>query len=174
MMTMMEAYKNGCEKQDGTATNAVAAANNDAMQTRGENVFWRQYVYHMENQLLAYCLNRSTASDSDKNTLCALCKVILREDAGKFHAHEAPLDELEVLVSAVAELNIPYWYARWWYLDMAQNGWRTSLGIHVDARTWRSLIRSWWAHTHQGMKELRSKEYSVSPAAVSEAIRSGV
>ena len=126
-----------------------------------KEVYWKRFVQKLGNVRVMRMMEMSVASDLDKNIISAIVEATLAEDAAKLQGFKVVLSEAEVILEAAMKLKVPAWYARWWYLDMAENDWMTSGGIHVDTRNWRKLMQVWWQHAYDETKEQIKKEYVI-------------
>ena len=127
-----------------------------------KEVYWKRFVQKLGNVRVMRMMEMSVASDHDKNMMSAIVEATLEKDAAKLQGFEVVLSEAEVILVALIKLKVATWYARWWYLDMAESGWMTSGGIHVDTRNWRKLMQVWWQHAYEETKEQIKKEYAIS------------
>ncbi len=126
-----------------------------------KEVYWKRFVQKLGNMRVMRLMETSVASDLDKNMTSAIVEAILEEDAARLQGVEQVLSEAEVIVEASVQLKVAYWYARWWYLDMAENNWMTSGGIHVDTRNWQKLMSAWWRNAYEETKEEIKNEYAI-------------
>ena len=127
-----------------------------------KEVYWRRFVQKLGNVRVMRLMETNVASDLDKNMTSAVVEAMLEEDAAKLQGFEQVLSEVEVIVAAAVQLKIDYWYARWWYLDMAESGWMTSGGVQVNTRNWRKLMLAWWRNAYDETKEEIKSEYAIS------------
>ena len=127
-----------------------------------KEVYWKRFVQKLGNVRVMRMMETSVASDLDKNRMSAVMEAISEEDAARLQGFEQVLSEVEVIVEAEVQLKIAYWYARWWYLDMAENDWMTSGGVRVNTRNWRKLMQAWWRNAYDETKEEIKNEYAIS------------
>ena len=127
-----------------------------------KEVYWKRFVQKLGNVRVMRLMETSVASDFDKNMMSAVVEAILEEDAARLQGFAVVLSEVEVIVEAATKLKVAYWYARWWYLDMAESGWMTSGGVQVNTRNWRKLMLAWWRNAYDETKEEIEKEYAIS------------
>ncbi len=126
-----------------------------------KEVYWKRFVQKLGNVRVMRLIEMCVASDLDKNATCAALEAMLEEDAARLQGVEMVLSEAEVIVVAMKQLKIASWYARWWYLDMAENGWMTSGGVCVNTRNWRKLMQAWWRNAYDETKEEIKSEYNI-------------
>jgi hypothetical protein len=126
-----------------------------------KEVYWKRFVQKLGNVRVMRMMETSVASDLDKNRMSAVMEAISEEDAARLQGFEQVLSEVEVIVEAEVQLKIAYWYARWWYLDMAENDWMTSGGVRVNTRNWRKLMQAWWRNAYEETKEEIKSEYAI-------------
>ena len=127
-----------------------------------KEVYWKRFVQKLGNVRVMRLMETNVASDLDKNMTSAVMEAISEEDAARLQGFEQVLSEVEVIVVAEVQLKIAYWYARWWYLDMAENDWMTSGGVRVNTRNWRKLMLAWWRNAYEETKEEIKNEYAIS------------
>ena len=127
-----------------------------------KEVYWKRFVQKLGNVRVMRMMEMSVASDLDKNMMSAILEAILEEDVARLQGFEVVLSEAEVILEASVQLKIAYWYARWWYLDMAENNWMTSGGVQVNTRNWRKLMLAWWRNAYEETKEEIKNEYAIS------------
>ena len=126
-----------------------------------KEVYWKRFVQKLGNVRVMRMMETSVASDFDKNMMSAVVEAILEEDAARLQGFAVVLSEVEVIVEAATKLKVAYWYARWWYLDMAENDWMTSGGVQVNTRNWRKLMLAWWRNAYDETKEEIKGEYAI-------------
>ena len=127
-----------------------------------KEVYWRRFVQKLGNVRLMRMMEMCVASDLDKNMMSAIVEAMLEEDAARLQGFAVVLSEAEVILEAAVQLKVATWYARWWYLDMAENDWMTSGGVQVNTRNWRKLMLAWWRNAYDETKEEIQKEYAIS------------
>jgi hypothetical protein len=126
-----------------------------------KEVYWKRFVQKLGNVRVMRMMEMSVASDLDKNMMSAILEAILEEDVARLQGFEVVLSEAEVILEASVQLKIAYWYARWWYWDMAENDWMTSGGVRVNTRNWRKLMQAWWRNAYDETKEEIKGEYAI-------------
>ena len=126
-----------------------------------KEVYWKRFVQKLGNVRVMRMMEMSVASDLDKNMMSAIVEAMLEEDAARLQGFAVALSEAEVIVEAAIQLKVATWYARWWYLDMAENDWMTSGGVRVNTRNWRKLMLAWWRNAYDETKEEIKKEYAI-------------
>ena len=126
-----------------------------------KEVYWRRFVQKLGNVRVMRMMETSVASDLDKNMMSAIVEAMLEEDAARLQGLAVALSEAEVILEAAVQLKVANWYARWWYLDMAENDWMTSGGVQVNTRNWRKLMLAWWRNAYDETKEELEKEYAI-------------
>ena len=127
-----------------------------------KEVYWRRFVQKLGNVRLMRMMEMCVASDLDKNMMSAIVEAMLEEDAARLQGFAVVLSEAEVILEAAVQWKVATWYARWWYLDMAENDWMTSGGVQVNTRNWRKLMLAWWRNAYEETKEEIEKEYAIS------------
>ena len=126
-----------------------------------KEVYWRRFVQKLGNVRLMRMMEMCVASDLDKNMMSAIVEAMLEEDAARLQGFAVVLSEAEVILEAAVQWKVATWYARWWYLDMAENDWMTSGGVRVNTRNWRKLMLAWWRNAYDETKEEIEKEYAI-------------
>ena len=129
-------------------------------------VYWKRFVQELGNVTVMRLMESSVASDMDKNTACASLALMLDEDAARLQGVKLQLVEAEVIAIAMVQLKVASWYARWWYLDMAESGWMTTGGIQVNVHNWRKLMLAWWRNAYDETKDAIREEYGIRTAAL--------
>ena len=126
-----------------------------------KEVYWRRFVQKLGNVRVMRMMEMCVASDLDKNMMSAIVEAMLEEDAARLQGFAVVLSEAEVILEAVVQLKVANWYARWCYLDMAENDWMTSGGVRVNTRNWRKLMLAWWRNAYDETKEEIQKKYAI-------------
>ena len=126
-----------------------------------KEVYWKRFVQKLGNVRVMRMMETSVASDLDKNMMSAIVEAMLEEDAARLQGLAVALSEAEVILEAAVQLKVANWYARWWYLDMAENDWMTSGGVRVNTRNWRKLMLAWWRNAYDETKEEIQKKYAI-------------
>ena len=126
-----------------------------------KEVYWKRFVQKLGNVRVMRMMETSVASDLDKNMMSAIVEAMLEEDAARLQGLAVALSEAEVILEAAMKLKVANWYARWWYLDMAENDWMTSGGVRVNTRNWRKLMLAWWRNAYDETKEEIQKKYAI-------------
>ena len=126
-----------------------------------KEVYWRRFVQKSGNVRVMRLMEMSVASDLDKNMMSAIVEAMLAEDAARLQGFAVALSEADVILEAAIQLKVATWYARWWYLDMAENDWMTSGGVRVNTRNWRKLMLAWWRNAYEETKEEIKSEYAI-------------
>ncbi len=65
---------------------------------------------------------------------------------------------LNVVLSACEPMGVPDFFAKWWYAEMQARDWMTTGGKHIDNRTWRPTLRTWFLKADSEELE-RAREY---------------
>ena len=73
----------------------------------------------------------------------------------------------EVLQTALHELAIPEWYARYWHKTMCLNGWVTTRGRRITS--WKPLLLKWWKRSTEEERAQVYAEYEAEKAAAQAA-----
>ncbi len=109
---------------------------------------------------LRVALARLEVSDAEKDKLCQVWSAVSRADEEASRGGRgAPVSEVEMMAIAWAELQVPYWYVRWWYCEMAKTEWVTTHGLAIDGGNWKRLLAKWWANVREDMREWMRQKY---------------
>lgn len=147
--------------QKNEITNQPAANANAQMNEPEKTAFWKDFVRRSRSAILAEVLLDFFPHDTGRDGMCQALQIIQEEDREQLEGLSGPLSEIEMVAIAALKLGIEYWYARYWYLEMASNGWRTSGGIQINAANWRRLMQKWWAHAYPEIKNDIHEKYKI-------------